>query len=165
MRMSQRWYCARTWVRKARKSSPRLRGRTARSRWPVAGLSVPKTVRRALLPVIGPRAGVPRFAQPARRGGTSRSSVSSSKRTTVGRAGLAQAVTWAQSAAFFLIEIWFSILVRAALTGASFTAIRQRREAIDRFIAAWNPTAHPFEWTKEVVHQGSLKTRYADLLK
>src|SRR5712691_4645021 len=64
-----------------------------------------------------------------------------------------------------LIEIWFSILVRAALTGASFTAIRQLREAIDRFIAAWNPTAHPFEWTKEVVHQGSLKTRYADLLK
>ncbi|MGH7580714.1 MAG: IS630 family transposase [Gemmatimonadales bacterium] len=64
-----------------------------------------------------------------------------------------------------LIEVWFSILVRAALTGASFTAITQLRDAIDRFIAAWNPTAHPFEWTKEVVHQGSLKKRYADLAK
>jgi transposase len=64
-----------------------------------------------------------------------------------------------------MIEIWFSILVRAALAGASFTAIRELREAIDRFIAAWNPTAHPFEWTKEVVHQVPLKRRYSDLSK
>jgi transposase len=64
-----------------------------------------------------------------------------------------------------MVEIWFSILARAALAGASFTAIRQLREAIDRFIAAWNPNAHPFEWTKEVVRQVPLKKRYADLLK
>ena len=64
-----------------------------------------------------------------------------------------------------MIEIWFSILARAALAGASFTAIRQLREAIDRFIAAWNPTAHPFEWTKEVVHQVPLARRYSDLSK
>lgn len=64
-----------------------------------------------------------------------------------------------------LIEVWFSILARAALRGASFTAIRELREAIDRFIAAWNPTAHPFEWTKEVVHQVPLRKRYADLIK
>jgi len=62
-----------------------------------------------------------------------------------------------------MIEIWFSILARAALAGASFTAISQLRDAIDRFIAAWNPTAHPFEWTKEVVHQVPLRRRYADL--
>ena len=37
------------------------------------------------------------------------------------------------------------------------------REAIDRFIAAYNPIAHPFEWTKEVVHPKSLTRHYADL--
>ena len=63
-----------------------------------------------------------------------------------------------------LIEVWFSILARAALAGASFTSVRALREAIDRFIAAWTADAHPFEWTKEVVHQVPLKTRYADLL-
>jgi hypothetical protein len=30
-------------------------------------------------------------------------------------------------------------------------------------IAAYNPTAHPFEWTKEIVHPKSLKRHYADL--
>ena len=63
------------------------------------------------------------------------------------------------------IEIWFSILSRAALAPASFTAVSQVCEAIDAFIAAHNPTAHPFEWTKEVVHQVPLRPRYADLLK
>jgi transposase len=64
-----------------------------------------------------------------------------------------------------LIEVWFSILARAALAGASFTSVRALREAIDRFIDAWKTEAHPFEWTKEVVHQVPLKKRYADLLK
>jgi transposase len=62
-----------------------------------------------------------------------------------------------------MIEVWFSILWRAALRDDSFTAPRQVREAIDAFIAAYNPTAHPFEWTKEVVHQVPLRPRYADL--
>ena len=56
-----------------------------------------------------------------------------------------------------LIEVWFSILARAALTGASFTSVRALREAIDRFIEVWKTEAHPFEWTKEVVHQVPLK--------
>ena len=34
------------------------------------------------------------------------------------------------------IEIWFSILTRRALQGASFSSPRQLREAIDAFIAA-----------------------------
>ncbi len=61
------------------------------------------------------------------------------------------------------IEIWFSILYRAALRGASFTAPRQVRHAIDRFIAAYNPEAAPFEWRKAVVHAVPLKHRYAEL--
>jgi transposase len=61
------------------------------------------------------------------------------------------------------VEVWFSLLARYALRGASFTSTAQLREAIDRFIAAYNPTAHPFEWTKQVVHPVSPKIHYADL--
>jgi transposase len=61
------------------------------------------------------------------------------------------------------VEVWFSLLTRYALKGASFTSPQELREAIDRFIAAYNPTAHPFEWTKEIVHPKSPKRYYADL--
>lgn len=61
------------------------------------------------------------------------------------------------------VEVWFSLLARYALKGASFTSPRELREAIDRFIEAYNPTAHPFEWTKQVVHPKSPQRRYADL--
>jgi transposase len=63
------------------------------------------------------------------------------------------------------VEVWFSILTRSALKGASFTSPQEVRAAIDRFVAAYNPRAHPFEWTKEVVHPKSLKRHYADLHK
>lgn len=61
------------------------------------------------------------------------------------------------------VEIWFSILHRAALRGGSFTAPGEVRKAIDRFLKAYNPTAQPFEWRKREVHQGKLKKYYADL--
>lgn len=61
------------------------------------------------------------------------------------------------------VEVWFSLLARYALKGASFTSADELRQAIDRFIAAYNPTAHPFEWTKEIVHPKTLKRCYADL--
>ena len=63
------------------------------------------------------------------------------------------------------VEIWFSILSRAALRGASFTSPAQVREAIDAFIAAHNPKAAPFEWRKSVVQQVNPQHRYADLRK
>lgn len=63
------------------------------------------------------------------------------------------------------VEVWFSLLSRYALKGASFTSHRELRQAIDRFIAAYNPKAHPFEWTREVVHPKGLKRCYADLCK
>jgi hypothetical protein len=37
------------------------------------------------------------------------------------------------------------------LAGASFTSPRQVRDQIDAFINAYNQSAHPFEWTKQVV--------------
>lgn len=61
------------------------------------------------------------------------------------------------------VEVWFSLLSRYALKGATFASARELREAIDRFVAAYNPKAHPFEWTKQVVHPKTLKRCYADL--
>lgn len=61
------------------------------------------------------------------------------------------------------IEIWFSILSRRALRGASFTSPWEVRFAIDRFIAAYNEKAAPFEWTKTVVGQKGLKDSFSNL--
>ena len=55
------------------------------------------------------------------------------------------------------VECWFSILSRRAIKGASFTSSREVREAIDRFTAAYNENAIPFEWHKEKVYQKSPK--------
>lgn len=61
------------------------------------------------------------------------------------------------------IELWFSILTRQALRGASFTSPRQVREAIDRFVVAYNAQAAPFEWQKGEVHNVGLKQYYGQL--
>jgi transposase len=61
------------------------------------------------------------------------------------------------------IEVWFSILCRQALKGLSVTSFRKLRQAIDDFTVAYSQTAHPFEWTKTIVHPGQLKNKYADL--
>jgi len=60
------------------------------------------------------------------------------------------------------VEIWFSILSRSAINTNSFTSPAQVRQTIDAFIAAYNPEAEPFEWTKSEVHS-SKPRRYADL--
>jgi transposase len=49
------------------------------------------------------------------------------------------------------VEVWFSILWRHALRGASFTSPAEVRNAIDRYINVYNKTAHPFHWTKQAV--------------
>lgn len=63
------------------------------------------------------------------------------------------------------IECWFSILSRRALKGASFRSPREVRQAIDAFITAYNKTAAPFEWTKQVVHSVHPKKYYSELHK
>ena len=63
------------------------------------------------------------------------------------------------------IEVWFSVLTRAVLKNLSATDPRQVCRAIDRFTAARNEHPVPFEWTKNVVHPGGLKQRYADLCR
>jgi transposase len=61
------------------------------------------------------------------------------------------------------VEIWFSILARRTLEGASFTSVRQLRQAIDAFIEAYNPTAAPFQWRKATIHPKGLVSRITDL--
>lgn len=61
------------------------------------------------------------------------------------------------------VEIWFSILARSTLDGASFTSVRDLRQAIDAFIAAYNPTATPFQWQKATVRPRALAQRMTDL--
>jgi transposase len=63
------------------------------------------------------------------------------------------------------VEVWFSILTRAVLRHLSATDPRQVCRAIDRFTAAHNQNPIPFEWTKSIVHPGSLRKHYADLRK
>jgi len=62
------------------------------------------------------------------------------------------------------VEVWFSLLARQALRGASFTSVRQLREAIDAFISLYNPQAVPFEWSKREVRSVEPKHKYADLI-
>jgi hypothetical protein len=61
------------------------------------------------------------------------------------------------------VEIWFSILARSTLKGASFTSVRHLRQAIDAFVAAYNPTATPFQWRKAKIQPKDLASRIADL--
>ena len=61
------------------------------------------------------------------------------------------------------VEVWFSILSRQALQGASFTSPAQLRQAIDDFVEVYNEKAAPFEWKKAVVFSSSPKKKYSDL--
>lgn len=63
------------------------------------------------------------------------------------------------------VEVWFSIMSRAALKGASFISPQQVRDAIDNFIAVHNENAAPFQWRKKSVGPKGLKKRYSDLCK
>ena len=56
------------------------------------------------------------------------------------------------------IEIWFGILEKRSLYGASFTSPQQVREHIDAFVKAYNDAAKPFEWTKSEVGPKRLKS-------
>lgn len=62
------------------------------------------------------------------------------------------------------VEVWFSILSRAAINSNSFTSPLQVRQTIDDFIAAYNPEAEPFEWTAAEVHSSKPRC-YADLCR
>jgi len=61
------------------------------------------------------------------------------------------------------VEIWFGILSRKALRGASFKSITELRQAIEAFIAAYNPKAKPFIWRKREVKGSQLRNTIVNL--
>ena len=61
------------------------------------------------------------------------------------------------------VEIWFGILTRKALRGASFKNVTELRQAIEAFIAAYNPKAKPFKWRKREVRGSQLRNTIVNL--
>ncbi len=61
------------------------------------------------------------------------------------------------------IEIWFGILQRKTLNGASFTSTAQLSQAIADFITAHNQKATPFVWRKREVKGAQLRNTIANL--
>jgi len=61
------------------------------------------------------------------------------------------------------IEIWFGILQRKALTGASFSSVDQLVQAITEFLKAHNEKAAPFVWRKREVKGSQLKNTIVNL--
>jgi len=61
------------------------------------------------------------------------------------------------------VEIWFGILARKALRGASFKNVAELRQAIEAFIAAYNPKAKPFKWRKREVRGSQLRNTIVNL--
>src|SRR5271157_4277195 len=61
------------------------------------------------------------------------------------------------------VEIWFGILSRKALRGASFRNTDELRLAIEAFVAAYGPMAKPFVWRKREVKGSQLRNTIVNL--
>ncbi len=62
-----------------------------------------------------------------------------------------------------MVEIWFGILTRKALRGSSFGSTAELRQAIEDFIVAYGPKAHPFIWRKREVKGSQLRDTIINL--
>ena len=61
------------------------------------------------------------------------------------------------------IEIWFGLLTRKALRGASFASKDQLRAAIEAFVAMTNEHPKPFRWRKREVKGSQLRNTIVNL--
>ena len=61
------------------------------------------------------------------------------------------------------VEIWFGILSRKTLSGASFTSTEELVKAIEAFIASYNQSAAPFVWRKREVKGSQLRNTIVNL--
>jgi transposase len=61
------------------------------------------------------------------------------------------------------VEIWFSLLTRKALRGASFKSKDQLREAIGAFVHRHNQHPKPFHWRKREVKGAQLRNTIINL--
>lgn len=62
-----------------------------------------------------------------------------------------------------MVEIWFGILTRKALRGASFKNTEELKAAIAAFIDAYGPTAKPFTWRKREVRGTQIRDTIVNL--
>jgi transposase len=63
------------------------------------------------------------------------------------------------------VEIWFGLLSRKALRGLSSRDTDELRQAIEDFVAAYQPTAKPFKWRKREVKGSQLRNTIVNLCK
>ena len=61
------------------------------------------------------------------------------------------------------IEIWFNIMSRKVLRGASFDSTKSLADAIGMFIKAYNRTAEPFVWKKREVRGSQICDNLSNL--
>lgn len=61
------------------------------------------------------------------------------------------------------IEIWFGIMTRKVLRGASFDSTNKLVEAIKKYVKYYNDSAHPFIWRKREVKGSQLKDTVKNL--
>lgn len=61
------------------------------------------------------------------------------------------------------VEIWFGILTRKALRGASFSSVDALKQAIEDFIAVYHENAKPFVWRKREVKGSQFKNTITNL--
>jgi transposase len=61
------------------------------------------------------------------------------------------------------IEIWFGLLTRKALRGASFSSKDQLRAAIEAFVTRTNDNPKPFHWRKREVRGSQLRNTIINL--
>jgi transposase len=62
-----------------------------------------------------------------------------------------------------MVEIWFGILTRKALRGASFKSTEDLRHAIEAFIAVYSQKAKPFVWRKREVKGSQIRDTIVNL--
>lgn len=61
------------------------------------------------------------------------------------------------------IEIWFGILSRKTLKGASFSNVTELKQAIEAFIVRHNQTAQAFKWRRREVRGSQIKNTVSNL--
>lgn len=61
------------------------------------------------------------------------------------------------------VEIWFGILGRKTLSGASFSSTEQLIQSIEAFVTRYNETASPFVWRKREVKGAQLRNTISNL--
>jgi transposase len=61
------------------------------------------------------------------------------------------------------VEVWFGIMSRKALRGASFKNVDELRLAIEAFVAAYSQNAKPFVWRKREVRGSQLRDTIVNL--